>query len=98
LLSAFNRRIISYMSPTLKHKPTDGATRAAKQIERNPSFVHSTAELIDRETGVRELADILEKVTPTSLKAAVRHWPHRRALPSGTMAMRLQDRLNNAVL
>ena len=50
------------MSPTLKHKPTDGATRAAKQIERNPSFVHSTAELIDRETGVRELADILEKV------------------------------------
>jgi hypothetical protein len=50
------------MSPAMKHQPTDGAIRAAKQIERNPSFVQSTAELIDRETGVRELADILETV------------------------------------
>jgi len=49
------------MSPA-KHQPTDGAIRAAKQIERNPSFVQSTAETIDRETGVRELADILETV------------------------------------
>ena len=49
------------MSPA-KHQPTDGAIRAAKQIERNPSFVQSTAELIDRETGVRELADILETI------------------------------------
>jgi hypothetical protein len=50
------------MSPAMKHQPTDGAIRAARQIERNPSFVQSTAELIDRETGVRELADILETV------------------------------------
>ena len=49
------------MSPA-KHQPTDGAIRAARQIERNPSFVQSTAELIDRETGVRELADILETI------------------------------------
>jgi len=49
------------MSPA-KHQPTDGAICAAKQIERNPSFVQSTAETIDRETGVRELADILETV------------------------------------
>ena len=76
------------MSPTLKHKPTDGATRAVKQIERNPSFVHSTAELIDRETGVRELAEILEKVIAeagdliesrspelaASARAALRHY------------------------
>ena len=36
--------------------------RAAKQIERNPSFVESTAELIDRETGLRELVEILENL------------------------------------
>jgi len=50
------------MTPAMRHKLTDGATRAAKQIERNPSFVQSTAELIDRETGVRELAEILGRV------------------------------------
>jgi hypothetical protein len=49
------------MTPAPKHKPTDGALRAAKQIEHNPSFLQSTAEIIDRETGVRELTDILEK-------------------------------------
>ena len=49
------------MTPA-RNKPTDGALRAAKQIERNPSFLQSTAELIDRETGVRELADILENI------------------------------------
>jgi hypothetical protein len=36
--------------------------RAAKQIEHNPSFLQSTAEVIDRETGVRELTDILENI------------------------------------
>jgi hypothetical protein len=41
-------------------KSTDGARRAAKQVERDPSFIESTAELIDRETGVRELVEILE--------------------------------------
>src|SRR5712692_5430761 len=45
-----------YMTPATKHKPTDGALRAAKQIEHNPSFLQSTAEIIDRETGVHELA------------------------------------------
>jgi len=34
--------------------------RAAKQIERNPSFVESTAEVIDRESGLPELIEILE--------------------------------------
>lgn len=50
------------MTPALKHKPTDGALRAAKQIEHNPSFLQSTAEIIDRETGVRELVELLENI------------------------------------
>ena len=45
-----------------KVKITDGALRAAKQIERDASFVESTAEIIDRETGVRELVEILENI------------------------------------
>ncbi len=52
-----------YMTPaTSRGRPTDGARRAARQIERDPSAVESTAELIDRETGVRELVEILENV------------------------------------
>jgi len=50
------------MMPATKHKPTDGALRAAKQIEHNPSFLQSTAETIDRETGVREVLEILENI------------------------------------
>jgi hypothetical protein len=51
------------MTPaTRRTKPTDGALRAAKEIERNPSFIESTAEVIDRETGVRELVEILEHI------------------------------------
>jgi hypothetical protein len=51
------------MTPaTRRAKPTDGALRAAKVIERNPSFIESTAEVIDRETGVRELVEILENI------------------------------------
>ena len=53
---------MSYMTPAKKHKSTDGAMRAAKQIERDQSFVESTAEIIDRETGVRELAGMLENI------------------------------------
>jgi hypothetical protein len=50
------------MTLARNNKPTDGALRAAKQIEHNASFLQSTAELIDRETGVRELTDILENI------------------------------------
>ena len=51
------------MTPVTKPtKPTDGALRAAKEIERNPSFIESTAEVIDRETGVRELVELLENI------------------------------------
>ncbi len=51
------------MTPaTRRSKTTDGALRAAKAIEHNPSFIESTAEVIDRETGVRELVEILENI------------------------------------
>jgi hypothetical protein len=51
------------MTPaTRRAKATDGALRAAKEIERNPSFIESTAEVIDRETGVRDLVEILENI------------------------------------
>jgi hypothetical protein len=32
-----------------KYQPSEGPMRAAKQIERNSSFLESTDELIDRE-------------------------------------------------
>jgi hypothetical protein len=50
------------MTPARNNKPTEGALRAAKQIERDSSFVESTAEIIDRETGVRELVEMLENI------------------------------------
>jgi hypothetical protein len=51
------------MTPaTRTAKPTDAALRAAKEIERNPSFIESTAEVIDRETSVRKLVEILENI------------------------------------
>ncbi len=50
------------MTPAMKHKPTAGALRAATHIEPNPSQRESTAELIDRETGVREVLEILENI------------------------------------
>jgi len=46
----------------MKHNPTEGAMRAAKKIERNSSLVESIAEVIDRETGLRELVEILEQI------------------------------------
>ena len=51
------------MTPATKRaKTTDGALRAAKQIESDPSFIESSAEIIDCETGVREVLDILENI------------------------------------
>jgi hypothetical protein len=84
------------MMPATKHKPTDGALRAAKQIEHNPSFLQSTAETIDRETGVREVLDILENIVSEAgdliesrspelvakARAALRHYADERP-PAG---------------
>jgi hypothetical protein len=46
----------------MKHKPTAGALRAAKQIQPRSNLVEGTAFLIDRETGVRELLEILDNI------------------------------------
>ena len=45
-----------------KHRPTAGALRAASKILQDTSLLASLPELIDRETGLRELAEILERV------------------------------------
>jgi hypothetical protein len=50
------------MTPAAKQRPTDGALRAARQIEHDPSSIESMAEFIDRETGVRELVELLENI------------------------------------
>jgi len=46
----------------MKSRPTAGALRAASQIDPNPSRLESTAELIEQETGVRELLEMLENI------------------------------------
>jgi len=75
----------------MKFEPTEGALRAAKEIENEASLVYATAAVIDRETGVRELADILERVIAevgdliesrspelvAEARAALRHSSHR---------------------
>jgi hypothetical protein len=45
-----------------KHKPTAGAFRAASQLQPDSSLLESTAELIDRETGLRDLMDVVETI------------------------------------
>ena len=50
------------MTPATKHAPTAGASRAARAIERDASLFKSLPELIDRETGVREVLEILENI------------------------------------
>jgi hypothetical protein len=63
LLSVFDRQNIFRMTPaTRRAKPTAGALRAASHIELDPSQCQSLAELIDRETGVRELVELLENI------------------------------------
>jgi hypothetical protein len=44
------------------HKAPAGALRAAMQIEPDPTLRESIAELIDRETGLREILDVLEGI------------------------------------
>jgi hypothetical protein len=51
-----------YMAPATKHEPTAGALRASRAIERDASLLKSLPELIDRETGVREVLEILENI------------------------------------
>jgi hypothetical protein len=46
-----------------KMNPTAGALRAAKAIQHDASLLKSLPELIDRETGVREILEILQSIT-----------------------------------
>ena len=62
LLSGSNKRSISCMTPATKHKPTAGALRAAGAVQQDASLLASLPELIDRETGVREVLEILESI------------------------------------
>lgn len=45
-----------------KYKPTAGALRAASHIQPNPTLRESTAGLIDQDTGLHELLEILENI------------------------------------
>ena len=45
-----------------KMNPTVGALRAASAIQHDPSLLQSLPELIDRETGVREILEILQSI------------------------------------
>lgn len=42
--------------------PTAGALRAAKAIQHDASLFTSLPEIIDRETGVREILELLESI------------------------------------
>ncbi len=42
--------------------PTAGALRAARALQNDSSLLKSLPELIDRETGVREILDILQSI------------------------------------
>ena len=46
----------------MKQKPTAGALRAASRLQPDSDLLQSTAELIDQETGLRELMDIFETI------------------------------------
>ena len=52
-----------YMTPRgQKTNPTAGALRAARAIQADASRLESLPELIDRETGVREVLEILQSI------------------------------------
>jgi hypothetical protein len=52
------------MTPRTPSSPTEGATRAAVELEHDglPHNSEATANLIDKETGLRQLAEILEEI------------------------------------
>jgi hypothetical protein len=50
------------MTPHTPSAPTDGALRAASELEHDDSRREATANVIDRASGLRELTDILEEI------------------------------------
>ena len=49
-------------SPSGRLAPSRGRWVHLRLFSINPSFLQSTAEIIDRETGVRELVEMLENI------------------------------------
>jgi len=54
--------IVRMTRVVMKQKPTAGALRAASRLQSDLDLLQSTAELIDQETGLRELMDIFETI------------------------------------
>ena len=50
------------MTPRSTFSPTEGALRAATELEADGSNREATAIVIDRQTGLRELSEILEEI------------------------------------
>jgi hypothetical protein len=50
------------MAPKIESAPTEGALRAATELEQDASRREATANLIDRVTGLRELTEVLEEI------------------------------------
>ena len=51
------------MAPRVqKMNPTTGALRVSRAIQQDGSLLQSLPELIDRETGVREISEILQSI------------------------------------
>src|SRR5260370_10254527 len=59
---AHRRKMFSMAPSVIRHQPTEGAMRAARAIQHDPLLLESTAEIVDRETGMRELIDLLEQI------------------------------------
>jgi hypothetical protein len=47
---------------TMRPAPTAGALRVARALGHDASRFYATAALIDRESGLRDLTDILEEI------------------------------------
>ena len=62
LHSPTDRRSIVPMTPRTISSATEGAVRAATELEPDASHREATANLIDRQTGLRELSEILEEI------------------------------------
>jgi hypothetical protein len=49
------------LSAAMHYKATAGGIRAAARIEPNPALCHSTAEIINQESGLREILGFCRK-------------------------------------
>ena len=62
---AFGLRLAEHLHMTpraQKMNPTAGAVRASQAIQQNAALLKSLPEIIDHETGVREILEILQSI------------------------------------